>query len=332
MSMSIRIIQADVIAGLAALEDQSVQCVVTSPPYWGLRDYGVEGQIGLEKTPEEYVQRMVEVFREVRRVLRDDGTVWLNIGDGYNANTGAGFNGNKRLDKKNRDTVMDRPSWLKPKDMVGIPWRLAFALQADGWYLRSDIIWSKPNPMPESVTDRPTKAHEYVFLLTKRARYFYDADAVREDHTSYGDYERRKNKLKLGNTDHPRSDLHCDKKGFRDRKEYYSPNGRNRRTVWEIATQPTPEAHFATFPEALVEPCIKAGTSERGCCSVCGAPWVRVVEIIPIEIKERKDHPSSLIRHGAPLGYGGASLNQNIIPVAGNPPAPAPLMSSPAPY
>ncbi|MDD5049641.1 MAG: site-specific DNA-methyltransferase [Methanoregulaceae archaeon] len=300
--MSIRIIQADVIAGLAALEDQSVQCVVTSPPYWGLRDYGVEGQIGLEKTPEEYVQRMVEVFREVRRVLRDDGTVWLNIGDGYNANTGAGFNGNKRLDKKNRDTVMDRPSWLKPKDMVGIPWRLAFALQADGWYLRSDIIWSKPNPMPESVTDRPTKAHEYVFLLTKKAKYFYDADAVREAH-------KEDSLARLERTHHlpghKWENAPGDQTIANNLSKACNPAGRNRRTVWEIATQPTPEAHFATFPEALVEPCIKAGTSERGCCSVCGAPWVRVVEIIPIEIKERKDHPSSLIRHGAPLGYGG---------------------------
>jgi DNA modification methylase len=290
----IRIIHADVIDGLAQIPDQSVQCVVTSPPYipgsyeltgevWGLRDYGVDGQIGLEKTPEEFITKMVDVFREVRRVLRDDGTVWLNLGDGYNANTGAGFNGNKRLDDATRDTVMDRPSWLKPKDLVGMPWRVAFALQADGWYLRSDIIWSKPNPMPESVTDRPTKSHEYIFLLTKKPRYFYDADAVREagkcpevsqsdykkyiEETSEAWYQRINNPFTNGKKQD--NNLMAGK---------CPPGGRNRRTVWEIATQPFPGSHFATFPEALVEPCIKAGTSERGCCGVCGAPWVRVVE------------------------------------------------------
>jgi DNA modification methylase len=264
----IQIIHADVIDGLKQIPDQAVQCVVTSPPYWGLRDYGVDGQIGLEKTPEEFITKMVEVFREVRRVLRDDGTCWVNMGDGYNANTGAGFNGNKRLDDANRDTVMDRPGWLKPKDLVGMPWRVAFALQADGWYLRSDIIWSKPNPMPESVTDRPTKSHEYIFLLTKKARYYYDADAVRESAITpwhgIGGYRE-------GN-------LQNDYKPPEYRNDNRERAGRNRRTVWEIATQPFPMAHFATFPEALVEPCIKAGTSERGCCSVCGAPWVRVVE------------------------------------------------------
>jgi DNA modification methylase len=256
---------------------------VTSPPYWGLRDYGVEGQIGLEPTPEEYVEKMVEVFREVRRVLRDDGTLWLNLGDSY-ANAGGAQQPHRDscggIGKKGtRGTQpyhaagggFERPSalagGLKPKDLVGIPWRVAFALQADGWYLRSDIIWSKPNPMPESVTDRPTKSHEYVFLLTKRARYFYDADAVREANIGAG-WERS----------------HADRHGHGNGEIGASvrfgnnPAGRNRRTVWEIATQPTPEAHFATFPEALVEPCIKAGTSERGACPECGAPWRQVVE------------------------------------------------------
>lgn len=276
--MSIRIIQADVMAGLAALEDQSVQCVVTSPPYWGLRDYGVEGQIGLEKTPEEYVQRMVEVFREVRRVLRDDGTVWLNIGDCYASSA----NGQPVEEKENDDRCFRNKPFstavcgLKPKDLVGMPWRLAFALQSDGWYLRSDIIWSKPNPMPESVTDRPTKSHEYVFLLTKKARYFYDADAVRE---AYNPQSISRYKYSLDGTAptsrQPNGDTDRRKREANVRDP--NPSGRNRRTVWEITTQPTPEAHFATFPEALVEPCIKAGTSERGCCSGCGAPWVRVV-------------------------------------------------------
>lgn len=278
--MSIRIIQADVIAGLAALGDQSVQCVVTSPPYWGLRDYGVEGQIGLEKTPEEYITKMVEVFREVRRVLRDDGTVWLNLGDCYGTNnisenrtqgnesdyTDAYASRRRRISGINHTRI----TGLKPKDLVGMPWRLAFALQSDGWYLRSDIIWSKPNPMPESVTDRPTKSHEYVFLLTKKARYFYDADAVREAHTT--PLHAPGNIAKYGEV--KRNDFGTD----RVKEVWGNPAGRNRRTVWEIATQPTPEAHFATFPESLVEPCIKAGTSERGCCSGCGAPWVRVVE------------------------------------------------------
>ncbi len=274
--MKHKIIHADVLDGLRTLEDQSIQCVVTSPPYWGLRDYGVEGQIGLEKTPEEYITKMVEVFREVKRVLRDDGTLWLNIGDCYAA-THKGTRGMSSIQPTNAGSRFHNSTFqldgLKPKDLVGIPWRLAFALQADGWYLRSDIIWSKPNPMPESVTDRPTKAHEYIFLLTKKAKYFYDADAVREeckpesiDRMRYTFNPNQEGKYPSGAKQTFKQDQFC------------HPAGRNRRTVWEIATQPTPEAHFATFPEALVEPCIKAGTSERGCCPKCGAPWVRVVE------------------------------------------------------
>ncbi len=245
------ILHADVMAGLASMPDESIQCVMTSPPYWGLRDYGIEGQIGLEPTPEAYVEKMVEVFREVRRVLRDDGTLWLNLGDCY---------------------ARSRSAWgLKPKDLVGIPWRVAFALQADGWYLRSDIIWHKPNPMPESVRDRPTKSHEHVFLLSKQARYFYDADSIREPLTGRTDLMRFWKKGMEGQA-----------KGNRNDAERVMQKdggiGRNRRDVWRIATQPMPEAHFATFPEALVEPCIKAGTSERGACPKCGAPWRRVTE------------------------------------------------------
>ena len=273
-----------------------MQCVVTSPPYWGLRDYGVGGQLGLEATPEAYVENMVAVFREVRRVLRDDGTVWLNLGDSYAV--GKGNPGPNSADAKNAARRgWSRPNdWrvpgLKPKDLVGIPWRVAFALQADGWWLRSDIVWSKPNPMPESVTDRPTRAHEFIFLLSKEARYFYDADAIREPFTEsslarinqptfdqqtggpkdYGPDSSRSQRKTLENfkkrverkTDKQRghSRRHA---GFNDRwdmmtKEEQQANGRNKRTVWEIATQPYPGAHFATFPEALVEPCILAGS------------------------------------------------------------------------
>jgi DNA modification methylase len=263
------ILCGDVLDGLRSLPDACVQCVVTSPPYLGLRDYGVEGQIGLEPTLEAHIEKLVEVFREVWRVLRDDGTLWLNLGDSYNGSGGAGGDYAPGGLKAGQPKYPGRRiSALKPKDLVGIPWRVAFALQADGWYLRSDVIWSKPNPMPESVTDRPTKSHEYVFLLTKSSRYFYDADAVREAHISVDQSPRKSG---VGNG------LNRTDRGV-GREFFGNPAGRNRRTVWEIATQPTPEAHFATFPEALVEPCIKAGTSERGCCPVCGAPWRRVTE------------------------------------------------------
>jgi len=250
------ILHADVMDGLRSLPDRSVHCIITSPPYWGLRDYGVEGQIGLEPSPEEYVQKIVAVFREAWRVLRDDGTLWLNLGDCY---------------------ARSRSAWgLKAKDLVGIPWRVAFALQADGWYLRSDIIWAKPNAMPESVRDRPTKSHEHVFLLAKQARYFYDADAIREE-----SHYRAPKGSGTGRGRYSGDEMGSVPSGGVSA----NPLGRNRRTVWEIATQPMPEAHFATFPEKLVEPCIRAGTSDRGCCPECGAPWRRVVEI------ERSDVP-----------------------------------------
>jgi DNA modification methylase len=233
-----------------------------------------DAQLGLEPTPEEYVANMVAVFREVWRVLRDDGTLFLNLGDSYNGSGGAGGDYADGGLKEGQPKYPGRKIGnLKPKDLVGIPWRLAFALQADGWYLRSDIIWSKPNPMPESVTDRPTKAHEYVFLLTKQARYYYDAEAVREDGSgripgNKTPTERRNN----GGIEHG-----AEEHGFFESQQYPA-NFRNRRTVWTIATQPYSGAHFATFPEALVEPCVKAGTSERGCCPVCGKGWRRVVE------------------------------------------------------
>jgi DNA modification methylase len=278
--MTIRILTGDCREVLRELADESVHCIVTSPPYWGLRDYGtatweggepgcthsarrlsdfegvatdarsrdrivaqdckcgarrIDSQLGLEPTYAEYVERMVEVFREVRRVLRGDGTVWLNLGDSYSSNGRANYGFTDPNSKQATHSAIksvprrEQPSELKAKDLVGIPWRVAFALQADGWYLRQDIIWSKPNPMPESVRDRCTKAHEYIFLLSKSERYYYDA------------------------------------------------TGRNKRSVWKIATHPFPEAHFATFPPALIEPCILAGCPEK-CCAKCGAPWVRNTE------------------------------------------------------
>lgn len=235
MKTTQRIIQGDCIAGMKTLEAGSVHCCVTSPPYFGLRDYGHDGQIGLEATPEAYVARMVEVFREVRRVLRDDGTCWVNLGDSYS--NGA-------------------PS-LKPKDLAGIPWRVAFALQADGWWLRQDIIWHKPNPMPESVQDRCTKSHEYVFLLTKSQRYFYDAEAVSEAAVLGPHTRSRESNFKKAGSE-PMAGHH---KGA---AEIVCDGTRNRRSVWTVTTKHYSGAHFAVMPPALVEPCIKAGCPEGG--------------------------------------------------------------------
>ena len=258
-----RIIQGDVIDGLRSLPDGCAQTCVTSPPYWGLRDYGVAGQIGLEPTPAEYLAKMVEVFREVRRVLRDDGTAWVNMGDGYAHGGGSGAQGStsQRQGRSNVEAQEDRserrvPDGLKPKDLIGMPWRLAFALQADGWYLRSDIIWSKPNPMPESVTDRPTKAHEYIFLLAKSARYYFDAEAVKEAAEYAGENGARPQTTRV--TD----GISCP--DFLTNPSRYYPSSRNIRTVWTVATQAYPEAHFATYPEKLIEPCILAGCPKGG--------------------------------------------------------------------
>jgi len=317
----------DVTDVLRALPDESVNCVVTSPPYWGLRDYGtatwdggdaecthrqkdaasaarkstlgpdrdglgannqahvadipyrdicgkcgarrIDQQLGLEATPEAFVERMVAVFREVRRVLRKDGTCWLNLGSSY-ANTGRsdrdespGVGAKQEMKAPGREVVWKSgggsnfswmlPGGFKPKDMVPIPWMVAMALQSDGWWLRQDIIWAKPNPMPESVTDRCTKSHEYLFLLTKSANYHYDADAVREP-SEKGAAGSRFDQGKTGARDG----------GDRTQEGYRDEAGRNKRSVWTIATQPYPEAHFATFPEALVEPCVLAGCPEGG--------------------------------------------------------------------
>lgn len=274
-----RILTGDALEQLRTLSDQSAHCCVTSPPYWGLRDYGVDGQLGLEPTPEEYVEKIVEVFREVRRVLRNDGTLWLNLGDSYN---GAGRTGHgTRIGYKqqtNRASAVGaydvRPNApaLKPKDLVGIPWRVAFALQADGWWLRSDIIWHKESCMPESVTDRPTSAHEHIFLLAKSERYFYDAQAIAEPAKSAGRVVSYDGSQK--NTDHENR-TYPGQGGERDIEVKAT---RNKRNVWTVNPKPFPEAHFAVYPPDLVEPCIKAGTSEKGACAECGAPWERVVE------------------------------------------------------
>jgi DNA modification methylase len=281
------ILHGDVRSSLRTLPASSVDCIVTSPPYWGLRDYGLppqvwdgavscehrwdrnneskctgcgawRGQLGLEPNPELYVGHMVELFSELRRILKAQGTMWVNLGDCYNAGTdrprvpstnrvgyweAAGSMGDRRV----------KVPGLKPKDLVGIPWRVALALQADGWYLRSDVIWAKPNPVPEGVRDRPVRAHEYVFLFSKEQRYFYDAEAVRELAPSDVKYKRMR------------------------AREAALRRGHAQRSVWNIPTQRYHQAHFATFPERLVEPCVLAGTSAAGCCPACGRPWQRRV-------------------------------------------------------
>ena len=281
-AMSHIILQGDCIEMLRTLPDASVHCCMTSPPYWGLRDYGHGGQIGLEETPEKFVERLVAVFREVRRVLREDGTCWVNLGDSYassprgnkNGWEGSGLNGIQSATyqaKLNGGTAksMDKTKvdGLKPKDLVGIPWRVAFALQADGWWLRQDIIWHKPSPMPESVTDRCTKAHEYVFLLTKSQNYFFDAEAIKEPSLE----------------------------GM----------NRNRRSVWKIASRPYKGAHFATMPPELAETCIKAGSSERGCCPHCGSPWERVTK----KTRLKRKRPNEYVKRTGEAGTGSSCSN-----------------------
>jgi DNA modification methylase len=332
-----RIIEGDASEVLRSLEPGSVQTCITSPPYWGLRDYGtaawdggdsecshrvggqvednmargaivagvrpgvdastcldcgatrIDSQLGLEPTPEQYVENLVSVFREVRRVLRDDGTVWLNLGDSY---FGTGRGPSDLAEDRGFHTGVTRDGFplkgvyrhdsLKSKDLVGIPWMVAFALRADGWWLRSDIIWNKPNPMPESVTDRPTRSHEYLFLLTKSARYFYDADAIREEMQQRGPWSPDSDKQ--GQTGMANEATSAGRRytGFNARyteamENGTAPTARNKRSVWTVATQPFPGAHFATFPPKLIEPCVLAGSPPK-CCGRCGAPWERVVE------------------------------------------------------
>lgn len=263
--MKAKIITGDCIESMRSMSDRSVHCCVTSPPYFNLRDYKVNGQIGLEKTPEEFVAKLVEVFREVRRVLRDDGTLWLNLGDSYGSyggNTYSGFNerwsGTGGVGSKQDatlDGVTDRKpeTGMRPKNLLGIPWRVAFALQADGYYLRQDIIWNKPNPMPESVRDRCTKAHEYIFLLSKSERYYFDSKAMREDAVKGA----AGSSFNTGKTATHQMGRSSDAQRVEDGK-------RNRRSVWTVATRPYKGAHFATFPPDLIEPCILAGCPVGG--------------------------------------------------------------------
>jgi DNA modification methylase len=297
----IRVLQGDCRAVLKTLPEKSVHCIVTSPPYYGLRDYGHEGQLGLEQTPEEYIANMVEAFRCARDVLVDDGTLWLNIGDSYFSTmkgTGgtakSGLNakrdddGSLHQDRKSQPTnqgykMSAGDTGCKPKDLIGIPWMLAFALRADGWWLRQDIIWHKPNPMPESVTDRCTKAHEYVFLLSKRERYYFDADAIAEP-AVYGGEElgiMRGDKVRAEAMGREPSGNELAAKQRRESKKRGEFNGktnalpgreafraiketRNKRSVWTVTSSPFAEAHFATFPPSLIEPCILAGCPDGG--------------------------------------------------------------------
>lgn len=279
------ILQGDALEQLKRLEAGSVHCCITSPPYFGLRNYGVEGQIGLEETPEAYIARLVDVFREVRRVLRDDGTLWVNIGDSYsNVGKWGGSTGGKHVEALHGGTntgriKRDLGADIKPKDLIGIPWMLAFALRADGWYLRQEIIWAKPAPMPESVQDRCTKAHEQIFILSKSPRYYFDAETIKEEAKHPGDYGFLRGPI-----------IGCDSEFIANRAKSQQIRKlmgidsrtagsatRNKRSVWTVASQPLKEAHFAAFPPKLITPMVLAGTSERGCCSSCGAPYIRQV-------------------------------------------------------
>lgn len=267
--MTIEILQGDCRDVLGSLADGSINCCVTSPPYFGLRDYGVEGQLGLEPTPDEFVSAMVEVFREVRRVLRDDGTLWLNLGDSYARNPAKGTTGTpngRNLEKMGYSGGAGVPSGLKEKDLIGIPWRVAFALQADGWYLRQDIIWHKPNPMPESVTDRCTKAHEYIFMLSKSPRYYFDNEAIKEpsaqDPKVFGRGGATASRGKQGYAAASGGEQN---RAQRDNSGGYGTTGfRNRRSVWTVGTRPFAGAHFATFPPDLIDPCVLAGCPVDG--------------------------------------------------------------------
>lgn len=282
----------DALEGLRQLDSGSIHCAITSPPYWGLRDYGVDGQIGQEPTIDLYVQSLVEVFRELRRALRADGTLWLNLGDSY---ASSGRAGKQQLSKfgeryrgggkKHSEASIGRsptPQGLQQKQLLGVPWRVAFALQEDGWFLRSEIVWVKLNPMPESVEDRPTGTHEKVFLLSKSPRYFYDQDAIRERTRSDNHPRKFRPGQKSGDPSFVKSNA-----GYLSSIEgvLSTRNARNFWNaydifeLWEIATQAVSEKHYATFPEELVRRCLLAGTSSKGVCSRCGAPWIREVEV-----------------------------------------------------
>jgi DNA modification methylase len=349
--VSVDILVGDARERLKELPDASVHCCVTSPPYFGLRDYGVDGQMGLESTPAEFVAGMVELFREVRRVLRDDGTLWLNLGDSYNGqgSRDASIRADGTLSCRAGGQSI-RVSGLKQKDLIGIPWRVAFALQEDGWYLRQDIIWSKPNPMPESVRDRCTKAHEYLFLLSKSPRYYFDQVAIAEGLASTSvarlaqNIEAQQGSDRVPGKTNGRMKAVQRQRGIPPRHAQYTESsdqsgldgvgrgvGRNKRSVWTVATQPFSGAHFATFPSKLVEPCILAGCPER-CCVACGAPWVRMVEreLVPTakaaktfvvddrdREADRNDQGSNRQRDGHKPGFAYATATTGFAPSCG---------------
>jgi DNA modification methylase len=286
-----KIIQGDCIKSLRALPEESIHTCVTSPPYFGLRDYGAGSEeIGQEDTVDAYVEKMVEVFREVRRVLRDDGTLWLNLGDSYMAQKGVSpppqsIGGQRDMPKDFVPGNRKEQRGLKHKDLIGIPWRVAFALQADGWWLRQDIVWNKPNPMPESVQDRCTRAHEYIFMFSKKAHYYYDHEAIKEPAQNWGTRDR--SEMRDGTTD-PKLKHH----GLKG-KEWEENPMKNKRSVWTVNTKGYKGAHFAVYPKELITPCVRAGTSKGGCCSECGMPYQRnivdpIANLEPVEAIERK--------------------------------------------
>ena len=303
--MESMILQGDCLEKLKELEDQSIDCCVTSPPYYALRDYGIKEQIGHESTPEEYIQKLVNVFHEVKRVLKDDGTLWVNIGDSYwgSGSRGYDFTGKMteaskvQANSKGTINLSNIPklvgistTGIKNKDLIGIPWMLAFALRKDGWYLRQDIIWSKKNTLPESVKDRCTKSHEYIFLLSKKAKYYFDHEAIQEEATGYdgrkdtllkgsqkyadGSYMPNQNNQTMASKGHERWHFkNLQDKGqtthtFHERRANGEKDKlypvRNKRDVWSVATKPVKEAHYATFPEELITPCILAGSRKGG--------------------------------------------------------------------
>ena len=280
---------------LKAMPDNYIQCVVTSPPYWGLRKYsGEQGTewgcaYGLEPTPELYIEHTVEILNEIKRVLRKDGVVFWNLGDSYYAS------GQKQIGYNDEDTK------LKPKDLCLIPFKVAIAVQEAGWWVRSVIIWSKPNPMPESVTDRPTESHEYILLLTKSSKYYWDADAVRESHLEPWRSGREENRWSPNISSNEKLVQGGYGKGKYTHR-IYNPAGRNIRSVWEFPTQPYPEAHFAVFPEKLPETCIKAATPEVGSCAKCGKPWERVVERKPMVIRKTEGYAEKSGNRAATAG------------------------------
>jgi len=278
---------------LKEINDSTVDCVVSSPPYFGLRDYGVEGQFGLEETLEEYIDKTVLLFEELRRVLKPQGTVWWNLGDSYaNKSSAWGGRGKNSIlnntglkDKQRRNTIV--PEGLKAKDLMMIPARVAIALSENGWYLRSEIIWHKPNPMPESVKDRPTSAHEKIYLFAKNKKYYSDADAIREK-------AKTKPTIRNKSAEGYQAD-YAKGKRFSEGERTYGNGYANKRNVWTVTTKPFKGAHFAVFPPDLIEPCIKAGSSEHGCCSECGNPYERDTKVVSVPQRTTRDNMVGVI-------------------------------------